>query len=32
VIEYREYEIENEEKVLKFVSELYGAIDELADG
>lgn len=29
VIEYRGYDIEDEEKVLQFVTELYGAIDEL---
>ena len=31
VIEYRGYDIENEEKVLQFVHELYGAMDELAE-
>lgn len=31
VIEYREYDIEDEEKVLEFVSELYGAIEKVAD-
>ncbi|GGJ03929.1 hypothetical protein GCM10008995_12200 [Halobellus salinus] len=30
VIEYRGYDIEDEEKVLKFVTELYGALDELS--
>lgn len=31
VIEYRGYDIEDEEKVLQFVTELYGAMDELVD-
>lgn len=31
VIEYRGYDIEDEKKVLQFVSELYGAMTELAD-
>jgi len=30
VIEYRGYDIEDEEKVLEFVTELYGAMDELS--
>lgn len=31
VIEYRDYDIEDEEEVLQFVTELYGAMDELND-
>lgn len=31
VIEYRGYDIEDEEKVLEFVTELYGAMDELSE-
>ena len=31
VIEYRGYDIEDEEKVLQFVTELYRSIDELGD-
>jgi hypothetical protein len=30
VIEYRGYDIEDEEKVLEFVTELYGVMDELS--
>lgn len=31
VIEYREYEVEDEEKVFQFVTELYEAMDELSE-
>ena len=31
VIEYRDYDIEDEEKVLRFVTELYGMLDDLSE-
>jgi hypothetical protein len=31
VIEYRDYDIEDEEKVLRFVTELYGTLDDLSE-
>lgn len=31
VIEYRGYDIEDEEKVLQFVTDLYGALDDLSE-
>lgn len=31
VIEYRDYDIEDVEEVLQFVTELYGAMDDLSE-